>query len=113
MNEINTLDASAIKTLKDLMKDRFNFLIETFFSNTEKQLQNLQIAIDDNNTEEITSLTHALKGSCGSVGASGMHNMCRIYEERSRNSDLGDVKNWAKLLTVEFERYKTEIHTYL
>lgn len=113
MNENSSLDISSIETLKGLMKDRFNFLIETFFTNTTKQLQDLQSAIDNSNTENIIAITHGLKGSCGSVGAVCMHQLCKIYEEKARSDLLDDNETWAKQLLTEFERYKVDIQSYL
>ena len=113
MNEHSSIDTQSVETLKGLMKDRFGFLIETFFTNTSKQLEELQAAIDENNTEGIISITHALKGSSGSVGASSMHQLSKIYEDEARTSDLDNVNDWAKILTTEFNRYKVEIQNFL
>ena len=113
MNEISSIDSSSIETLKNLMKGRFNFLIETFFTNTTQQLEDLQIAIDNSNAEDIISIIHAIKGSSGSVGASSVHQLSKDYEIKARASDLGEKADWAKLLTIEFKRYKNDIHSYL
>lgn len=113
MNETSSLDISSIETLKGLMKDRFNFLIETFFKNTTTQLQDLQTAIDNNNMEDIISITHGIKGSSGSVGAVCVHQLCKVYEAKARANDLSDKEKWAQLLTSEFDRYKADIQSYL
>ncbi len=113
MNENNSLDISSVEALKGLMKDRFSFLIETFFTNTASQLQDLQTAIDSNDTENIIAITHGLKGSCGSVGAVCMHELCKTYEEKARSNHLDDNETWANQLQTEFERYKIDIQNYL
>jgi HPt (histidine-containing phosphotransfer) domain-containing protein len=113
MNESSSLDISSIETLKGLMKDRFNFLIETFFTNTTSQLEDLQTAIDNNDMENIISITHGIKGSSGSVGAACVHQLCKIYEEKARKNDINDKEDWAKLLTTEFDRYKVDIQSHL
>ena len=113
MSQNSAIDISSIETLKGLMKDRFNFLIETFLTNSTQQLDELRTAINNNNNEDIIALTHALKGSCGSVGASCMHELARVYEDKSRNNNFDDVEQWADLLTAELERYKNDIQTYL
>lgn len=113
MNENSSLDISSIETLKGLMKDRFGFLIETFFTNTTNQLQDLQAAIDNNDTENIIAITHALKGSSGSVGAVCIHQRCKTYEEKVQSDHLDDNDTWAKDLLSELERYKVDIQSYL
>lgn len=113
MNNSSSIDVSTIETLKGLMKDRFNFLIETFFTNTANQLQDLQTAIESNDNEKIIAITHGLKGSSGSVGALCIHQLCETYEANARAEDLEGKESWPELLTTEFDRYKTDIQSYL
>jgi len=113
MNNINAIDNSVLDTLKGLMKDRFGFLIDTFISKTQSQLEELNNAIVNNNVEMIISITHSMKGSAGSVGAHSMHLLSKDYEDRSRNGDLTDVDSWVDNLRTEYERYKIEIQSYL
>ena len=95
------------------MKDRFGFLIETFFDNTANQLNDLQEAINNHQVNDIISLTHAIKGSSGSVGAASMQALCKDYEDMARRGELDAATNWTKILKTEFERYKTDIQSYL
>lgn len=113
MNDTSAIDKAVIDTLKGLMKDRFSFLIDTFISKTQIQLEELNNAIAENNIDTIISITHSLKGSAGSVGAQSMHLQCKDYEDRSRQNDLSDSQTWVEKLRVEYERYKNEIQTYL
>jgi len=113
MTQNPAIDVSSIETLKGLMKDRFNFLIETFLTNSTQQLNDLRTAISNNNNDDIIALTHALKGSCGSVGALCMHELARVYEDKSRNNNLDDADQWVDLLDTELERYKNDIQAYL
>lgn len=113
MNDINAIDSSVINTLKGLMKDRFGFLIETFLSKTQTQLDDLKIAIANNKTDDIISITHGMKGSAGSVGASSIHLLCKDYEDSARNNKLDGIETWVDLLQTEYERYKTEIQAHL
>jgi len=113
MTQNSAIDISNIETLKGLMKDRFNFLIETFITNSAQQLNDLRTAISNNNNEDIVALTHALKGSCGSVGAASMHELAKIYEDKSRNNNFDDVIQWVDLLNTELERYKNDIQAFL
>ena len=95
------------------MKDRFSFLIDTFIENTSRQLKDMQTAIDNNNAEEIIAISHGLKGSSGSVGATSMHLLSKSYEDKARAGELDNISGWVELLTIEFERYKTDIQVHL
>lgn len=113
MNDLNPVDISVIETLKTLMKDRFGFLIQTFIDKTDNQIDQLHIAITNNDIKEVISITHAIKGSSGSVGASSVHLLSKEYENNARNDVLNDISNWADLLRIEYERYKNEIQNHL
>lgn len=113
MNQTNSIDIPSIETLKGLMKDRFTFLIETFFTTTIKNIEDLQTAITNEDVAGITSIFHAIKGSSGSVGATSIHQLSASYEERARQGDMSDITEWIKNLSTEFERYKNDIQSYL
>lgn len=113
MNEQSSVDESVIVTLKGLMKDRFNFLIDTFISKTQTQLDELQQAINTNNIDNIILITHSLKGSAGSVGAGGMHLLCKEYESAARSEQLDGFESWPEKLSTEFNRYCEGIKAHL
>ncbi|MDH5424108.1 MAG: Hpt domain-containing protein [Gammaproteobacteria bacterium] len=113
MNQTNSIDIASIETLKGLMKDRFNFLIETFFINMTKNIEELQAAIDNKDTANIVTIFHSIKGSSGSVGAISIHQLSARYEERARHGDMIDIIEWIDKLSAEFERYKDDIQSYL
>ncbi|MDH5392631.1 MAG: Hpt domain-containing protein [Gammaproteobacteria bacterium] len=113
MNDSNSIDHSVIDTLKGLMKDKFNFLINTFIDNANSQLDQLQTAIDNDEVKDIIALTHSIKGSSGSVGASQMHLLSKDYEERARKDELEGKADWADNLKAEFKLYQAAIQSYL
>ncbi|MDP0588740.1 MAG: Hpt domain-containing protein [Candidatus Endonucleobacter bathymodioli] len=46
-----------------------NYLIEQFISTTKEDINNLIVAIQNNNTTEIKSISHRIKGSSAIAGA--------------------------------------------
>ena len=113
MNDENSIDVAVIETLKGLMKDKFNFLIDTFIDNANTQLEQLQTAIDNNESKDIIALTHSIKGSSGSVGASKMHILSKGYEEMARKDNFSDKESWADNLKAEYNTYKQGIQSHL
>ena len=113
MNELTAIDKTVIETLKGLMKDRFNYLIETFIDKTAIQIEDLKVAVTNNNTDNIISITHAMKGSSGSVGASSIHLLSKQFEDHARNGNVDDTDTWPDLLETEFNLYKNEIQDFL
>ncbi|MCK4708409.1 MAG: Hpt domain-containing protein [Gammaproteobacteria bacterium] len=113
MNDINAIDTSAVETLKGLMKDRFGVLIETFLTKTTEQLNDLQIALSNDVSEDIISITHSLKGSCSSVGAISMYQLSKNYEDLAHRGEHDNTSDWAESLEIEFKQYKDAIQNYL
>jgi len=113
MNEENAVDISVIDTLKGLMKDRFSFLIDTFINKTATQIEDLKSAVSNNDTDTIISITHAMKGSSGSVGAVTVHKLSKTYEDNARSGEFDGADNWPDLLEAEYNRYKDEIQNHL
>jgi len=113
MNELAATDKAVIETLKGLMKDRFNYLIETFIDKTVVQIEELKTAVAENDTDNIISITHAMKGSSGSVGAASMHSLSKQYENSARSGNVDGADTWPDILETEFKHYKNEIQNFL
>ncbi len=54
-----------------------NTLINGFYSDTEKLLEEMEKALARNNHVEFLDHAHALKGSAGSIGACKIHDYCK------------------------------------
>jgi histidine phosphotransfer protein HptB len=49
---------------------------------------------------------HALKGSCGSLGAMRMAELCQILEERDGNANVNNATPFIELLQEEFAQVR-------
>ena len=113
MNNNEVINTGTVDTLKTLMKDRFSVLIETFLDNATNHLIDFNAAVSNNATDDVISISHALKGSSASVGATSMYELCKAYEDKARQGDFDDLINWVPRLEIEFKLFKEEIEAHL
>ena len=67
----------------------FAELLDTFFDDAQRILNDLRAALNDNATEEIDRLLHTLKGAAGNVGFTDIASVSqRLREERLDKTKL-------------------------
>lgn len=84
----DSVDASMINELKDLMEDEFSLLIETYITDSDQRLTDLEQAIDGKNAEQIRELAHAFKGSSSNLGAQPLADICFELENMGRDGQV-------------------------
>jgi len=79
------VDYKTLNDLKLLSEDKYFLasLLTSYISDTQKLIHTMEDAIAKRDFEKYNDLSHALKGSSGSVGAIALHNLCsgRLYGE--------------------------------
>lgn len=113
MEDSNTIDLNTFETLKGLMQDRFNYLIETYIEKTAEQLNDLEKAINDNNAASIVDITHAIKGSSASVGAQSMFEHSKEYEMSAKDGNFDGANEWANTLKQNLAAYAEATKAHL
>ena len=82
------LDTEIIAELRDAMEESFTELILMFLNDLPLQLDRLQIAVSENDTEEVDHIAHKLKSSCGSLGALRLAELIRQMEQAGRQKTM-------------------------
>lgn len=91
LNEsIALLDVDKIQSIRQLSEpgdkeDFFTSLAMIFFDRAPTLLLKIKSAVDKSEARELETSAHALKGSCGNLGANHMAELCRQLEENGRN----------------------------
>lgn len=82
-----------VKIDEDLMD-----IMESFIELTEKDMEELSVAIDNNQSEKTMKLAHTLKGDSGGYGFTEMSEISRALEHACREEDSDGLKNhWQDL----------------
>ena len=93
------------------IQKRWEFLLN--LEKTADQLNDLDQAINEKNSKAIVDITHAIKGSSGSVGAQRMFEFSKTYELNAKEENLEGVDTWADNLKNELAAYAEAVKSYL
>jgi len=66
------MDATAFSEMKELMGDNFKDIIALCLQTLPEQLNDIEVAIQDNDAETLFNVSHKMKSACGSIGAFGL-----------------------------------------
>ena len=97
------LDHTAIATLKEVMEDDFQLLIDTFVNDSKERLQVLAAALAAGDAEEVRRSAHGLKGSSSNVGALRLAEICFQLEEAGRENRLDGMAEMLADAEAEYQ----------
>jgi PAS domain S-box-containing protein len=76
-------------------------LIELFLKDASERMAAMR---EETDSQALAQTAHALKGSCGYLGANRMASICETLEKIGREGSLEGVSNLLRLLDEEFQR---------
>ena len=84
------LNVDKIQSIRQLSEpgdteDFFTSLAQIFFDRAPNLLEKIDEAINEKSNRGLETSAHALKGSCGNIGALYMAEICSVLEENGRN----------------------------
>jgi len=104
----DVLDLTALDSIRTLQTetdtDLLKELIELYFSEGRKLLENLDQAIQAGDAHQIEFSAHRLKGSSAYLGVLKVGVICRTIEESARENELEQVRRLAPQLRSEYMR---------
>ncbi|QJD58830.1 Hpt domain-containing protein [Pseudomonas sp. gcc21] len=102
MSEPLDLEPSVQASLRELMLDEYEVLLETFITDTEMRLGLLRSHLLTENWRAYRQTAHSLRGSCGNIGALALHGAAAEAERAGAAADR-------QAATAAFERL---LHLY-
>lgn len=81
----------ATETVKQLPAAILPRLVKLFSTTSPELLENIQQAATDNNLRALAEAAHKLKGSCLSLGAEQMAEICKDLQEKGEANDATDI----------------------
>jgi HPt (histidine-containing phosphotransfer) domain-containing protein len=85
------LDQEIILSLKEIMGDDFNDLIETYIRDSEQRLNECVTAFQQKDLEKLQFSSHALKGASANIGAATLASLCSQVETSTKQGDINSV----------------------
>jgi len=77
-------------------------LIELFLGQVPGQLANLRALVEKDDRDALSAAAHKLKGSCGSLGAPRMTELCQRIQRTCREASKAELEGFAEELGIEY-----------
>ncbi len=105
------LDRNILSELKEIMAEDFTVLVDTYLSDSSKQLGRLQETWQNGDIESLRRVAHSLKGSCN-VGARHLAYLCSQLEQRVVEEQLVGIEELLDQVAREYQSVATSIRTF-
>ena len=102
---LTSVDFSVLDNLAAMVEDGDDFvtrLIETFIADTTSRIVTLHVALGAMDHQSIEKMGHALKGSSGNMGATGMAALAAAIQGAGRGQDVAGAKGLIADMEAEF-----------
>ncbi len=107
----NTIDPDALRDLATMMGDQHmvNELITLYLQDVPRQLDIMNEALEQHNTEELIRTAHSLKSSSAQLGARHLSRLCKDIEIKGRENNLEGIPALFNLVRAEFAHVQTAL----
>ena len=107
------VDRETIETLKMILEDRFDLLINTYITDCEGRRERLRKAIGNGDFNAIRHEAHGLKGSSRNIGANCFADICERVEHRACKEDDTGLEQDFAVIETKLAAVVDELATYL
>ncbi len=97
------MDLDAFEQMKEIMGEVLDDLIRTFLDFMPEQIQALELALQDNNAEQVFAVAHRIKSSSSSIGANGLAEWAEKLELQGRGGKLENTTELFNGLTGKYD----------
>ncbi|WP_338848628.1 EAL domain-containing protein [Massilia sp. W12] len=97
------LDHVIFDKLREILGPSLDQAVKPFLEDTPGYLDQLEVAVRDNNAEKARAAAHAVKGSSGNLGAVQLSQIAKQAEELALDHQVGDIAALLPHLRTAFE----------
>lgn len=98
------VDREVLDTLRDVMEDNYPDLLDTFLSDSESRLHELQKTAD---AKALSEVAHSLKGSASNMGAVRLAELCQELESEAKDKSPAEIVKLVAEISGEFADVRT------
>lgn len=95
--------------LKDLLEDDFVDLIQNYMNDSEKRIEEMQEAFNNNDNRLGFESAHSLKGASSNLGATNLTEMCYQLQEICRGGQIHKHQQLIDEIKAECQAVNAEI----
>lgn len=107
------IDPVVFEEMRELLDDALSAFIETYLDNSNKLLENINIALADGDFESLFNNAHQLKGGSGSIGAMQVFQLSKDIEEKSRVAEADGLESLVEELHSSYAQAAAELKQHL
>lgn len=107
--DIKILSEETIATLQEMLGDDLISIIAEFIQSTPEQVRMLKNSGDCSDVESVTSITHSIKGSSGSIGAIYLSDKCQVLESGLRENVIQDTEKYIREIELALDVTLSEL----
>jgi HPt (histidine-containing phosphotransfer) domain-containing protein len=105
------VDREVLDTLRDVMEEGYPDLLDTFLSDSEQRLRELQKTAD---AKVLSEVAHSFKGSASNMGAVRLAELCHELESEAKDKSPAEIVKLVAEISGEFAEvrpvYESEKH---
>ena len=93
------VDREVLDALREVMEDSYPDLLDTFLTDSESRLHQLQKTAD---AKVLAEVAHSFKGSASNMGAVRLAALCQELESEAKNKSPSDIARLVADISGEF-----------
>ncbi len=109
MSQKGPVDEATIESLRELMEEEFDELVESFIEDGQKLVDGIGSAAQNGDAAEINRIAHALKSSSANMGAFQLSDYARELESLGGAGTLDGAADLATKARDEFARVRESL----
>jgi histidine phosphotransfer protein HptB len=107
------LDYDTLNTLKQVMEDDFQLLIDTFRQDSLDRLTKLRELTQGTDADLIRRAAHSFKGSSSNIGALELSALCAALEKKALAGNLHGLAEDLQCIEQEFLRVQRLLESFV
>ena len=108
----DVVDTARMQDLIDGLGDGLRDVIETYLEDVPKQIEELRVAFENRDRDDLQRVAHTLKSSSGIFGAHKMVALCRALEIASRDGVIAGTEP-IPAIAEAYEKVQVVLNLYL
>lgn len=97
------IDHETLRVLQDVLEDEYPNLLEAYLSDSTARLDQLRLALRNNDAEALWQTAHSFKGSSSNVGVPLLTELCLQLETAARACQMNHAGELLEQAEREFE----------
>ena len=106
---MDALDIEAITTLREIMDDEFDDLIDIYIRDADERIVAIRTLFDSQDAATLRMTTHSFKGASSNVCALGLAEIAQTIENAAHSGELKGLQASIELLETTYQQVRHDL----